>query len=130
MANHAAGLQQYYFQLKDLNSIYRGRIIESVVGQELLAMQSHTQKPLKFWVREKAKSQAEVDYVIPFQQYLIPIEVKSGKTGTLKSLMQFMELTNHNKAIRLYAGKIKTDGLKTPSGKKFHLINLPYYLVS
>src|SRR3990167_5808429 len=130
MINHAAGLQKYYFQLNDLNTIYRGHIIESVVGQELLAMHSHIQKPLKFWVREKAQSTAEVDYVLAHEKYLIPIEVKSGETGTLKSLMQFMEDANHDIAIRLYAGKIKTDELKTPSGKKFKLLSLPYYLVS
>src|SRR3990167_1099996 len=130
MVNHAAGLQQHYFQLKDLNVIYRGHLIESVVGQELLALHSHIQKPLKFWVREKAQSQAEVDYVIPFQQHLIPIEVKSGETGTLRSLIQFMESANHTKAIRFYAGKIQRDTLKTPSGKKFQLLSLPYYLVS
>jgi predicted AAA+ superfamily ATPase len=116
--------------MTDLNSLYRGRIIESVVGQELLTLYFHTQKPLKFWVREKAQSSAEVDYVIQHDQYLIPIEVKSGETGKLKSLMQFMEITNHTIAIRLYAGKIKKDIVETSSGKKFTLINLPYYLVS
>lgn len=130
MMNHAAGLQKYYFQLQDLNTLYRGRIVESVAGQELWAMHAHSQKPLKFWVREKPQSSAEVDFLIPYEKYLIPIEVKSGETGTLKSLMQFMEHTNHNMAIRLYAGKIKKDELKTPSGKKFTLLNLPYYLVS
>jgi len=130
MINHAAGLQKYYFQLNDLNTIYRGHIIESVVGQELLAMHSHIQKPLKFWVRGKAQSTAEVDYVLAHEKYLIPIEVKSGETGTLKSLMQFMEDANHDIAIRLYAGKIKTDELKTPSERKFKLLSLPYYLVS
>lgn len=130
MVNHVAELQKYYFQLNDLNAIYRGRIVESVVGQELLTMDSHIQKPLKFGVREKPQATSKVDYVLSHEQYLIPIEVKSGETGTLKSLMQFMEFTNHDIAIRLYAGKIKTNILNTPSGKKFTLINLPYYLVS
>jgi predicted AAA+ superfamily ATPase len=130
MINHAAGLQKYYFQMNDLNTIYRGHIVESDVGQELLSVHSHIQKPLKFWVREKAQSTAEVDYVFQHEQYLIPIEVKSGETGTLKSLIQFIESTNHGTAIRLYAGKIKSDELKTPSGKKFKLLSLPYYLAS
>ncbi|MCX7120957.1 MAG: AAA family ATPase [Gammaproteobacteria bacterium] len=130
MANHAAGLQQYFFNVKDLNTIYLGRIVESVVGQELLTINPHHHQPLKFWVREKAQSQAEVDYIMPFEKYLIPIEVKSGKTGQLKSLLQFMEIANHDFAIRLYAGKIKLDELKTPSGKSFRLLNLPYYLTS
>ncbi len=130
MVNYVAGLQQHYFTLKDLNNLYSGRIIENMVGQELLASTRLTQQHLKFWVREKVQSNAEVDYVVPFNQFLIPIEVKSGATGRLKSLAQFMEQTNHEYAVRLYAGKLQTDQLKTLSGKQFTLLNLPYYLIS
>lgn len=130
MVNFSAGLQSYYFNLTDLNSIFRGHIIESSVGQELLALEKNSARSLKFWVREKAQSNAEVDFVIPFNQYLIPVEVKSGKTGTLRSLMQYMDETNHTVAVRLYAGKIQLDQLTTLSGKAFQLLNLPYYLVS
>ena len=130
LVNHAAGLQQYYFNTTDLNAIYNGKMIENMVGQELLTVHTRIQQPLKFWVREKSQSSAEVDYVIPYRQYLIPIEVKSAVTGRLKSLMQFMETANHTIAIRLYAGKIQQDTLKTPTGKTFQLLNLPYYLAS
>lgn len=129
LINYAANLQHYYFKLTDLNALYTGRIIENIVGQELLATSKSIREQLKFWVREKAQSNAEVDYVIPFNQYLIPVEVKSGKTGTLKSLIQYMESTNHSTAIRLYAGHIQTDSLTTPSGKAFTLLSLPYYAV-
>ena len=87
------------------------------------------QQPLKFWVREKNQSQAEINYVVPFDQYIIPLEVKSGKTGRLKSLVQYMEPTNHTYAIRLYAGQIGVNLLQTPSGKSIHLLNFPYYLI-
>lgn len=127
--NHAANLQQYYFDLDDLSHLFKGRIIENIVGQELLATNPLLNQQLKFWVREKSQSNAEVDYVIPFKNYLIPVEVKSGKTGTLKSLMQFMEQAPHSYAIRFYAGPIQKDTLSTPSGKPFTLLNLPYYLV-
>lgn len=130
IVNHIAGLQEYYFNVGDLNTIYQGKIIESVVGQEFLTINPYSQQPLKFWVREKPQSNAEVDYIIPFEKYLIPVEVKSGVSGKLKSLMQFMEMVDHDIAIRLYAGKIQWDTLKTPSGKSFRLLNLPYYLAS
>lgn len=127
--NHLANLQQYYFNLKDIHSLYRGRIIENIVGQELLATNANLRGQLKFWVREKPQSNAEVDYVVPFKQHLIPVEVKSAKVGRLKSLMQYMEEAEHGHAVRLYAGKIQNDSLKTPSGKAFQLLSLPYYLV-
>ncbi|MEM1243943.1 MAG: AAA family ATPase, partial [Pseudomonadota bacterium] len=56
--------------------------------------------------------------------------IKSGKTGTLKSLMQFIENADHPWAIRLYAGQLQKDSLRTPSGKKFYLLSLPYYLIT
>ncbi len=129
MVSYCANLQQHYFTMQDLNSLYMGRIIENIVGQELLATSRSIQQKLKFWVREKPQSQAEVDYVVPFQQYLIPVEVKSGTTGRLKSLLQYMELANHSYAVRFYAGEMHLDALQTPSGKPFQLLNLPYYLV-
>ena len=130
LVNHVAGLQSYYFTLTELNNVYRGKIIESVVGQELLTVNAHVQYPLAFWVRDKAQSNAEVDYVIPFRNHLIPVEVKAGKVGQLRSLMQFMETENHDCAVRLYAGALQWDTVETPSGKKFRLLSLPYYLSS
>jgi hypothetical protein len=35
-------------------------------------------RKLSFWVREKKQSNAEVDFVVPFKQYVIPVEVKSA----------------------------------------------------
>lgn len=128
LINFSAGLQQHYFTLEDLNSLYKGKITENIIGQELLAKQIVFNQQLKFWVREQKQSNAEVDFVIPYDRYLIPVEAKSGKTGTLRSLMQFMELADHPYAIRLYAGKRQLDTLHTPSGKPFTLLSLPYYL--
>lgn len=130
MMNFAAGLQQHYFSLDELNTLYKGQVSENIVGQELLANHITFNQQLKFWVREKKQSNAEVDFIMPFDKYLIPIEVKSGKTGTLKSLMQFMENADHPWAIRLYAGQLQKDILHTPSGKDFHLLSLPYYLIA
>ena len=129
LINFSANLQSSYFSLNDLNSIYTGKIVEHIVGQELVATYPLTNGSLKFWVRDKAQSNAEVDYVVPFEHYLIPIEVKSGTSGRLKSLQQFMERVEHSYAVRFYAGKIQQDELTTPSGKTFTLLNLPYYLV-
>jgi len=45
---------------------------------------------LYFWTREKEKSQAEVDYVIQKKDKIIPIEVKSGKSGKMQSMHLFL----------------------------------------
>ncbi|HZY36016.1 MAG TPA: hypothetical protein VFE53_05170 [Mucilaginibacter sp.] len=73
---------------------------------------------------------AEVDYIWPFEGKLIPIEVKSGAEGKLKSLHLYMDTALHDIAIRFYAGPINTTRASTPGGKTYRLLNLPYYLVS
>lgn len=130
LINYVAGLQKYYFSLSDLSSFYQGTICEHIVGQELIAANITPTGKITFWVREESQSSAEVDFVIPYNQYLIPVEVKAGKSGTLKSLHQFIDRTNHDFAVRLYAGDLALEHSKTVNGKEFRLLNLPYYLTS
>lgn len=130
MVNYFLGNQIDILGTDDLNKIHQGTIIEHLVGQELLAGQFNILSSLNFWVREKKTSLAEVDYVYSFENQLIPIEVKSGKDGSLKSLHLFMEQAPHNMAIRFYAGKLQLTDTVTPSGQPYRLLNLPYYLAS
>ncbi|WP_276480276.1 ATP-binding protein [Paraflavitalea pollutisoli] len=130
MLNYFVGLQQAIIGTADLDNIYQGTVIEHIVGQELLARQYSALHGLAFWVREKTTATAEVDYLFRFEEKLIPIEVKAGSTGTLRSLSMFMDLAPHNMAVRLYAGQLLTSTITTPAGKTVHLLNLPYYLVS
>ncbi len=81
-----------------------------------------------FWVKEKRQLSAEVDLVIPFRGLVIPIEIKSGAIGKLRSLHQFMEQCPHGFAARMYGGVIEINKVKTQNGKEFKLLNLPYFL--
>jgi hypothetical protein len=81
-----------------------------------------------FWVRDKKQASSEVDLVFPYQNKLIPIEIKSGSSGSLKSLHQFIEQTNHPYAVRIYAGEFRIEKNITPKGTSYLLMNLPYYL--
>ena len=130
LMNYAAGIQKEIIGTTDLNNVYQGTVIEHLVGQELLASNYNALSALNFWVREKTTSTAEVDYVIAYDGKLIPIEVKSGKEGKLKSLHLFMDESPNKIAIRFYAGELSITKVTTQNGKKYHLLNLPYYLVS
>ena len=61
-------------------------------------------------------------------KYVIPVEVKAGKSGTLKSLHQFMNMSDHKYAVRLYSGNLEISEVKTTEGKEYKLLNLPYFL--
>ena len=72
--------------------INKGALVESFVGQELLAYSSdYIRTDLYYWHRDKPGSNAEVDYLIQLNEEIIPVEVKSGKGTTLKSLHLFLE---------------------------------------
>lgn len=128
LVNYFAGVQKEVFSSNDLTNVYQGRISEHIVGQEILANNNNLLQTLLFWVRDKADASAELDFLYVKDGKGIPVEVKSGKVGKLKSLLQFVDTSNVNIAIRLYAGKYQVDQLKTHGGKPFTLLNLPYYL--
>lgn len=60
---------------------------------------------------------------------IIPVEVKSGATGRLRSLHEFIDRADHNYGVRVYAGMLKIEKSRTRDGKYFYLLNLPFYLV-
>lgn len=130
LVNYFAGLQLDILGTKDLNSVYQGTLIEHLVGQEILSYQTFPLNKLHYWVRQKNNSSAEVDFVYPFEGKIIPIEVKSGSIGKIKSLQLFMNESPLNYAIRFYAGKFSLDKVQTQEGKTFYLLNLPYFLAS
>ncbi len=128
LMNHLAGIQKEIIGTSDLDVVYQGKVAEHIVGQELLASQYNVLSELHFWTREKKDATAEVDYIYVFDGHIVPIEVKSGATGRLRSLHLFMDSSPRHLAVRVYGGKLGIDTLRSPNGKVFYLLNLPYYL--
>jgi predicted AAA+ superfamily ATPase len=128
LVNYALGIQGQLLKMEDLSPAFKGALIPHLVTQELLSIQNITDHKPNFWVREKRQSSAEVDLVYSFEDKLIPIEIKSGATGSLRSLHQFVDAAEHHYAIRIYGGKLLIEETITPNGKPYRLLNLPYYL--
>lgn len=112
----------------DLNELFRGTLSEQAAGQSLLTQESLSKNLPMFWTRNQPGSTAEIDFCILFDGKIIPIEIKSGKTGRLRSLLQFMELAPHPYSVRFYSGPLQIDNLTTPKGKDFFLLSIPFYL--
>lgn len=94
------GLSQFILDLKTgdwlLNPleefINKGMLVKSFVGQELVAYEHPIKKAqLYYWKRDSLGSEAEVDYIVQQGGAIIPIEVKSGKGRTLKSMQMFLD---------------------------------------
>lgn len=128
LINNELGIQAEMLAFSDLSNAYKGAIIPHLVSQELLSMNLLKSNKTLFWVRDKRQSSAEVDIVYPFRGKIIPIEIKSGSTGTLRSLHQFIERCDHPYAIRMYSGELNIQKTRTAGGTPFYLMNIPYYL--
>ena len=129
LINYATNMVKDILSIEDIADVYRGRIAEHITGQELLAISNSIMNKLQFWVREKKQSSAEIDYLYQFNGKLIPIEVKSGSIGKLRSLHQFMDVAPHHLAVRVWQGPYLVEKAKTIAGTEFILLNLPFYLV-
>jgi len=130
MLNQVLLLQGEMIGVKDLNDFHRGKIIQQLVSQELISIHDEISYKPHFWVREEKDSNAEVDLVFRHGKYIIPIEIKSGKQGKLRSLHQFIERTNHPYAVRMFANEFLIEKVATPGKVPYLLMNLPYYLTT
>ncbi len=121
-------------QAEDVMMVNRGALCEQLVGQHLLYSAPPWEEPqLFYWAREKRGSSAEVDYVISQGREIIPVEVKAGKAGTLKSLHLFLREKGKRLAVRLSSAPPSvleaTTSLSDGRNVPFRLISLPLYLV-
>ena len=120
-------------ELQELIRINEGGISEQVVGQMLRTRSLKFVDPhLNYYIRDKRGSEAEIDYLIQYDTRIIPVEVKSGATGSLKSLHQFIAERNLKTAVRINSEKptIANVNMKTSIGNKaqYALISIPFYL--
>lgn len=83
MSNFCGYYSDKTISKKKFTSAYNGKMAEQFIGQELRCT---TDRELYYWSREARGSSAETDYLIEKEDEIIPIEVKSGKSGSLKSL--------------------------------------------
>lgn len=121
LAQNACGLRAEPNFNKGLLQINAGSVAEQFVGQELWAYgDAYTRQNLYFWARDKKGSMAEVDFVINVGPRILPLEVKAGKTGTLKSLQLFLKEKKAPLGIRVS---------ENPLSYYDHVLSVPLYMV-
>ena len=81
--------------------VNKGPMAELVAGLEILKYHNPSLKQeIFYWVREERNSIAEVDYVISPLGKVLPVEIKAGTKGGMKSLWLFMTAKKLNLAVR------------------------------
>jgi predicted AAA+ superfamily ATPase len=115
--------------VQDIIMINHGAVAEQLAGQLLRSLFPPYLSPsLYYWMREEKGSSAEIDYLIQHENQVIPVEVKAGTTGKLKSLHLFMESKKKSLAVRIYSGGLTRDPINI-SKIQYDLLSLPFYLI-
>lgn len=120
--------------ISEISMINSGGMAEQLAGQLLRTLTpAYISPSIYYWLRKKTGADAEIDYIIQHENLVIPIEVKAGTTGTLKSLHQFMKEKKKTIAIRVNSDipRLGPVRVKDPSGVaiEYTLLSIPFYLL-
>jgi predicted AAA+ superfamily ATPase len=116
-----------------LSSQVRGQLLEQITGQQLhaLAADPSDEPRLYYWQREGGRP-GEIDFLIQVHHHIVPVELKAGAAGAMKSLHQFMYDKRLGLAVRLDSNPPSAQDLdlKTTQSDRvlYRLISLPHYL--
>ncbi|MCM1310776.1 MAG: AAA family ATPase [Bacteroides sp.] len=113
--------------------VNKGPMAEMIAGLEMVRYKTPNLRHNLFcWVRMERNSVAEVDYVEARQGKILPIEVKAGTQGGMKSLWSFMEQKGLTDGIRCslenFGEIIRTNPAN--AGNEYHIKIFPVYALS
>lgn len=134
LMNYACGVDwRSLAEIDDVRFVNEGQMAEQFIGQHLLYRNGGLSRPeLAYWLREGRMNNAEVDFVVSSGHEIMPIEVKAGKSGSLKSLREFVIAKNINTAYRFDCNPpgeqsviVERNGVRT----SYKLVSLPMYAI-
>ena len=113
--------------------VNKGPMAEMLAGLEVLHYLSpNIRHDLFYWVRQAKNSLAEIDYLLSRDMKVLPLEVKAGVQGGMKSLWDFMRDKELSQAIRCSLenfGKFDYIDLKADNSVR-HIEIVPLYAIS
>lgn len=123
--------------LDSVRLVNEGAMAEQFIGQHLLDLLGRSaNRELTYWLRERRSANAEVDFVVALGGRIVPVEVKAGASGSLKSLHQFVASKHTPVAVRFDASQPSVQTVRTVvrarsrrSRVRYRLVSLPLYLV-
>jgi uncharacterized protein len=133
LVNHIGKIQ--IIDIENLITKNEGTLAEQFIGQELISTgKPYLDNKLFYWVREAKSSNAETDYIFQHHNTLYPIEVKAGKTGTLKSMHIYLYEKKLTTGIRFNTDlpsvgefAISMKNMNSDDSLNYKLISLPLY---
>ena len=117
-----------------LSPAVRGALGEQIGGQQLRSLRpTRGDAPsLHYWQRSGGRP-GEIDFIVQVGHRIVPVELKSGAAGSMKSLHQFVHDRELDLAVRVDANppSLQDVSVKTTQGHavRYRLLNLPPYLL-
>lgn len=118
----------------ELAASIRGKLAEQLAGQQLRVLKpgSGDEPTLHYWQRGGGRP-GELDFVVEIDQTVVPVELKAGASGSMKSLHQFMHDKRLDLALRIDTNppSVMDVDVKTTRGQRasYRLLSLPGYLL-
>jgi uncharacterized protein len=110
----------------------KGGMAEQFVGQHLLSLFSPWEDPRLFYWQRTGGRQGEIDFILQQGPHIVPIEVKAGSAGSMKSLHAFMHSKRLPLAVRLDTNppSLQDMDVLTTTGERarYRLLSLPLYM--
>jgi hypothetical protein len=125
---------QSYPEWSSLAPALRGQLTDQLAAAQLRLTDSGVGDgpELYYWQREGGRP-GEIDYLVQIMGRIVPIELKSGASGAMKSLHQFMFERHLPLAVRADANppSVMNVEVKTTQGNavSYRLISVPVYLL-
>jgi predicted AAA+ superfamily ATPase len=119
LMQNLCGLDSATLMTEKFIQVNAGAVAEQFAAQELSAYHDPLQEAsLYYWAREERSSNAEVDYLTACSGYAVPLEVKAGKTGALRSMHLFLDK---------YPAPVGVQVSQHPFNNNLPIISVPFY---
>ena len=107
----------------------KGNVAEMMAGLEILKyMSPHERHDLYYWQDTNKGNVAEVDYVVAKGGHVVPIEVKSGVKGSMRSLYELLSKPQKDIPYAIRCSLENFGTFTSPSGKPITIC--PLYAIS
>ncbi|MES2199579.1 MAG: AAA family ATPase [Chlamydiota bacterium] len=121
LLKRACNLDLEFFFKENPFLVNKGALAEQFVGEELLAYFGKNEESSLFsWVREERNSSAEIDFLMTVDAFMVPIEVKAGSIGSMRSLKLFLQEKKVVLGVRI---------AENPFSLESNILSIPFYMI-
>lgn len=121
--------------MRDQDLLTKGFLAEQFVAQHLFYKLDGFESPeLFYWLRDKKKQNAEIDFILSKSGRIIPLEVKAEVSGRMKSLLVFMGEKQFPMGVKMDLNHFRSELVEkkiqtSDEPVVFELLTIPLYLI-